>query len=87
MYQRSVKKLIDTNSRIVTNETCSASDFFIAVFFSFFLYKNFVVENKNQYFDSISFERYLSFSFAEKILSFVKFKFYIKKIFSRGMIK
>lgn len=43
--ERSVKKLIDTNSWIVTNETCFASDPFSSFLF---LYKNFVVKNKKK---------------------------------------
>lgn len=43
--ERSVKKLIDTNSWIVTNETCFASDPFSSFFF---LYKNFIKNKKKR---------------------------------------
>lgn len=44
MYERSVKKLIDTNSWIVTNETCFASD----PFSSQSPLKSFVVKNEEE---------------------------------------
>lgn len=56
--ERSVKKLIDTNSWIVTNETCFASDPFSSFLF---LYKNFVVKNKEKKREKY-FDKYLIYS-------------------------